>query len=263
MAEWIDGFFGTEAYEHETPNSTLRLRLITGWEEGESQDFKVRLRGKLNLPQLDERLSLVFSDENEDGQNTQSLRNAVDDINDNTDVAFQFNRKDDGHQRIDYRFGIRSNGKPKASVRYRLEVPYGDIKIGRLTQRIRYRGGEGVTSRTVLEQDNTLSDSRLLRYGVQFEWGEPTSGVEWIVRTQMSKRLQSKAALLYYVSMDGITRPYYITQNYGVGLSYRKQFYKDWLYYQLDPGFTWRKIDRDDGRHGVAFGKITIEAQFD
>ena len=50
----------------ETAHSFVRVRYDNLWEESGETANNIRVRGKVNLPLLDERLKLVFFDEDED-----------------------------------------------------------------------------------------------------------------------------------------------------------------------------------------------------
>ena len=62
-AQWLDDFWGDSALVEEAPRSRLRLRLEHSWEDGDKNDSGVSLRGKLILPKMSQRLSLLFSDD--------------------------------------------------------------------------------------------------------------------------------------------------------------------------------------------------------
>jgi len=45
-------------------------------------------------------------------------------------------------------------------------------------------------------------------------------------------------------------------------LKLRNRLYKDWLYVEIEPGYTDRKRSHYDERHGVFFGRINFEITF-
>ena len=67
LTEWMDGFFGEPTYDLERAESQIRLQWRNSWDEDDDYKTKLKLRGKLQLPRISQRLNLVFS--GEDGDN--------------------------------------------------------------------------------------------------------------------------------------------------------------------------------------------------
>ena len=63
MTQWVDNFFGNDERDLEQAYSRLRLRTIYDWDDRLDNEIKVRLGGKVSLPQISERLDLVFRGE--------------------------------------------------------------------------------------------------------------------------------------------------------------------------------------------------------
>ncbi len=263
LAYWIDGFFGEARSDNESPNSVVRLRLNHSWDEDYSSQFKARLRGKLKLPELNERLSLLFSDDNSEQTISEELDPNTTNVNDDTDVSLQFNRLKQDKTRLDYRLGLRSSGQLKLGLRYRYEYPYKGTKIRRFIQRVEFKDGEGFISKSRFEQDSTLSSTRLLRYSISANYGENTHGVEWLSQVIFSKKLNGESAVAYYLQARGITRPEVLTQNYGFGFTYRRNILKEWLFFELQPEYGWRRYNISDTRHTAARLSSRIEIIFD
>ena len=62
-------FFGNDERDLEQAYSRLRLRTIYDWDDRLDNEVKVRLGGKVSLPQISDRLDLVFRGEDMDGFN--------------------------------------------------------------------------------------------------------------------------------------------------------------------------------------------------
>ena len=69
MTQWVDNFFGNDERDLEQAYSRLRLRTIYDWDDRLDNEVKVRLGGKVSLPQISDRLDLVFRGEDMDGFN--------------------------------------------------------------------------------------------------------------------------------------------------------------------------------------------------
>lgn len=62
---WLDSFFGDDREQESLARSSLRLSLDGSYVEAETGNTKVRLRGKIDLPRLQQRLQLAFEGEPE------------------------------------------------------------------------------------------------------------------------------------------------------------------------------------------------------
>ena len=66
-AERIDGWFG-ETDPNKPATATLRILLDNDWDRYDGYEFKPRIRGKIDLPTLEKRFSLVFGDDSLDNE---------------------------------------------------------------------------------------------------------------------------------------------------------------------------------------------------
>ncbi len=60
LTQWFDAYFGGGDQEDTGAYSRLRLRLIEDWDQRLGNDVRVRIGGKVNLPEISKRLDLVF-----------------------------------------------------------------------------------------------------------------------------------------------------------------------------------------------------------
>lgn len=257
LTVWMDSFFGEPREDEEAPYSNLRLRLEQGWDEVEGADTGVRLRGKVHLPALNHRLSLLFNDDDGDNRSDDLF---IDEREQKDDVALQYKIREHVRDRLDFKLGLRSSLDPKASLRYRYRYPYREDIIGRFTEEIYYRGDDGFGAKTRVDIERALDDSRVLELRNLFEWGESTDGVDWSSSLSLNKRLASDRAIIYYISVSGVTRPETLNTGYGIGIRYRESFFRPWLFYEVQPGYSWRRPTLDDNREGAAEIVLRLEA---
>lgn len=258
IARWMDNFFGVNRVEEEAPYSTLRLRLEHEWDEIDDHESDIKLRGKVYLPKLNKRLSLLFSDD-DDGIETNDL---IDKQDSPDDVALQYTAREKERYRIDFKLGLRSSLHPKASVRYRYEYPMTESLIGRFSEEVLYRGDDGFGSRTRLELDKILSDDKVLQWYNRVDWEEEESGLQWRTGLSLNRRLSDKRALGYFIGASGETSPYHLTESYGFGMRYRQNIYRPWLFIEVQPRYAWRKSYENPDREGAANILLRLEAVF-
>ncbi|MGI9293879.1 MAG: hypothetical protein ACR2PS_07835 [Pseudomonadales bacterium] len=288
LAGWMDGFFGTRRADEETARSFLRLRFQHDWDEEDGHDIKTpRLSGKVNLPLLDKRLDLVFSDElGEEDNVSDEVDQLLDNEQPNTDIALQYTGVDSDRSRLSFRISPNRRLKLKARMRYRYKYPFSERYSGRFTEELLFRDGDGFSTTTRLELDDVINENLLLRWSNRFRYGQETEGIEWNSTIGLGQRIDDKHAISYFASVSGKTKPEFIsereakrlpdeprstnekpgwlTEAYGVGVLYRVNFFRRWLFAEIEPAVLWRRrFEQGDSRGPVGVITARLEIMFD
>ncbi len=247
LTEWMDAFFGDPEYDLEQAESLLRLELVDDWESDGGHDFKARIRGKLQLPRISRRLNLVFS-----GQDSDFTDEADRDVDDR--VGLQYEIRDGGRSRFDVTMGISSSNL-RPGVKYRNEGPIDERHSYRFVERVQYEDGEGFYSISTLDLNRTRNEDSQWRWSNRGIWGEQTDGVEWRTRLGLRHRYNPDArrpfAINYFGAIRGVTRPDSFVKNYRLGLTWRRQVYRDFLFMELEPAINYRRRNLDEDREIV------------
>jgi hypothetical protein len=111
---------------------------------------------------------------------------------------------------------------------------------------------------TRVDIDHILSSDTLLRWANRAEYSEESNGVEWVTRGEWIKRLQDEMAIRTFVFIKGETDPRFL-QSRGVGVSLRRQFLRRWLFWEVEPGYQWRKARAGESRDGVFGVELRLE----
>ncbi|MFK8020158.1 MAG: hypothetical protein AB8B86_10345 [Pseudomonadales bacterium] len=273
LVRWFDGFFGVPRSDLESAQSFLRVRMDNEWDEEDGNSVGFRVRGKVNLPRVSERIGLIFSDERGDETGAGgSVEQALSDNNPRNDVALQYTGIDKERSRLDFKLGFRSGLRVKLAARYRYELPLQNDTLARFSEELYFRDGDGFGTFTRFDLDKTLEQKKLLRWANRFEWGEKTRGVEWGSTLSLARRINDKSALSYFVNVEGDTRPNELNRSYGLGVTYRRNFLRRWLFFELEPAYVWRRNLEDPmpgviepyfaDREGVARFTARIEVLF-
>lgn len=260
LANWVDRFFGTPRTDIESAYSSLRLSVESEWEEGVGFSEKVRLRGNVHLPRVNERLSLVFTDESGDELSQDSDINQLAEDSSSSKVGLEYNIREKRNSRLDFRVGIRSSGRGKARIRYKYQLPWGEKMLHRFTEHLYFVDGDGFGLSSRYELDRSLADDRLFRWSNTVNVAEEFDGVEWSSRWLVTRRLGNSRALTNFIWVNGETRPESLTKSYGVGMKYRENFYRDWLFYEVKPAYAWKRDSIEENREGTALITFGIEA---
>lgn len=240
LAGQIDRFFGVQRSDIEAAYSALRVATIHSWNRDDAFGAGMRVRGKVYLPRINERVSLVFSEEDGDGTTYQPQNAASVASNETSRINLELKvARKDAHQMF-FRVGARSGFKGKVSMRYRYEPTTQKDTINRFTQAVYFKDGDGFGTFSRYQLDHALNERSLIRWTNDLRLEESFSGTQYATSLEYLTLRNNKTALSWYTRVNGETRPEFVV-SYDLGLRYRRNIYREWLYMELEPGYTWRK----------------------
>lgn len=249
LTQWMDNYFGEPNYELEAAESFLRLDFSTDWDQDDGNNNQIRLRGKLQLPRLSKRLNLVFSDESGDEFDPDRDARKLDD-----NVGLVYEVAENNRSRFDLTMGLNWN-RVRPGVRYRFQDRFGEVYSYRLTQRVQWENNEGFYATSQAELNRALSTNTFLRWNNRAVYGEETRGTEWLTRFSLFERRRTlrgsrkhKVGINYFAGINGVTDPKSYVKNYRLGVLFRRQIYRKFLFLEIEPAYNYRKRDPDDKR---------------
>ena len=260
-AAWFDDFFGSDRVMEEVPGTYVRWQNDFIYNEEEGFSFKTNLRFSVELPKITTRLKLTFdSDEDQALQDVAPGGQA--EATTNT-LGLRFDVKDtDRHN-----FNISANLKPRIRLRYRYALPLTDTFLFRFTQEVqREKSVNGALTR--IDFEKAFLPSHLLRATTEGRVAEDFEGVDWLQTLVLYQRLSRKASISYEGSVIGITEPESMITNYRLGIRYRRNIHRDWLFFEITPDMTWPITLSEDRtevvteRRSVASIFVRLEVHF-
>ena len=256
FAVWVDEFFGHARAIQDSPRSIVRIRPQFEWDEQDDTDWKIRATGRLHLPRTSDRLSAVFLGQDSEFEDEFYDPGAVSDGDSTLGLEYRIEETD---RHDAYLFvGIKAGPKGKLGARYRYQVPFMRKNRFRFSEELFWVSGDGFGALTRADIDRTLSKNTLLRWANKALYSEESNGVEWSSRVSWINRLEDDAAFRVFTAINGETDPG-ILRNRGFGVGYRSRFLKEWLYWEVEPSYSWRKRPGDEDREGVAMVKFRLE----
>ena len=260
MTQWVDNFFGNDERDLEQAESRLRLRTIFNWDEGLDNEIKFRLSGKVSLPQISKRLDLVFRGEDMDDISDDGVE---DPSEDRVGLQLQVGPKDIQKYRFDLTVGFGSSG-PKPGAKFVYQDAFAKDLNFRFTQRFAYDVGEGGYGSSRFVLDKALGDREVVRAYNRFLYGEETDGTEWFSSLSYARGWRADngrlGATWLYVGADGQTEPYDFVRSYKVGARFRRQAYRDFLFWEVEPSYNWRIDEPYFDREGA--WRIELRMEF-
>ncbi len=256
LAMWVDGFFSQTRAVEDAATSLIRVRPEYSWDDDDNGDWKVRVTGRLFLPAASDRLSLVFLGEDDDFD-SQFYDPGITSDGSST-VGLQYRVTDRAQSRIDLTAALKSGPKGKLGGRYRFQLPLGERTRLRLSEEIFWIGGDGFGSLSRFDVDRSLDENTLLRWANKATISEASNGVEWSSVAAWIRRLDGDHALRAFAFIRGETDPRFLKTR-GVGSSYRRRFLRDWLFWEVEPRYEWRKARAGENRDGVLGVDLRLE----
>jgi len=270
-AVWFDNFFGDERSEQEgRPGSFARWRNSALWTEGDGLEYRTRFSANVRLPKIERRLRLIVSGETRDDPTEVLPDDPVDpgfeltpEVS-NLNVGLRFDLFEQPRYKLSLGSGVRlrSPVDSYARIRFRYTHPIGKVSLLRLTQIGLWRGEEGFSETTEIDLERALSKFTLLRWVNSGTYGEITERLNWASQISLLHQLSAKTAISLNVGASGITESSFEVLNYRVGIRFRQQFYRKWLFYELDPSVSWPKEMSSNDRNTTHSITFTLEFQF-
>jgi hypothetical protein len=243
---WMDDFFGDPLYDLERAESFLRVEFINDWDQEDGNDFKVRLRGQVQLPKISQRVHLVFAEEDAGDLDEDEREEAE-------GIGLNFNVRDGSTTRLDATLGF-SSSHLKPGIRFRAEDSFSNLYSYRFTQRIQYEDGEGFFGTSLAELNRAVGENAAWRWSNRLLYGEETEGAEWRTRFSFRQRFredsQRPIGMSYFGAINGVTREDALTKNYKLGVIFRQQVYRDYLFLELEPAYNYRRREPEYEREG-------------
>lgn len=269
---WFDRFFMTEREEIETNRSFLRVVSGYEWVNRDGFDYRTRVRAKVRLPALQERLSLIVLGEEEDelsqavvttpqARETALAGTAVQQAERDDRVGFRYLLMDWLHSRIDVDATLMSELRGQVSARFRQRFPITERTLGRFSVNGFWLDRTGFGIRPRLEMERALVSWLGFLWSNQATHVEEGPGITWESRASLGAQLSPKDGASLYLTVAGPTRPSTVVQLYRAAVLYRRSFYRKWLAVELEPGYQWT---RTPGGHypPIATAAFRLEVRF-
>jgi len=231
-ALWFDNFFATDRVFDEGPaGSYVRWRNEFTYDEEEHFSYKMGLSASVELPGVEKKLRLTF-----EGEEDEDLRDIAPGNGESTtnSLGLQLDLSESARSK----FNVSVSLSPKIRFRYRYSYPVAKNTILRLTQELE-RKKKVNSARTLFDFEKVFENVYLFRSSTEGRVSEEFDGVDWLQAFVLYKRVNNKTSISYEASANGITQPLDLTTNYRVGVRFRKNFHRKWLFYEVAPEITW------------------------
>ncbi len=267
-ARWVDSFFEDERFISEEASSRIRLRPSLLLEEGEKARFKLSLGARLNVPNFNRKLKLVVSDESdlaEDNLDLQRFTTPNTAQPDDTNISLQYTLRDKARLNTHIAIGAKFGGDHGIDLfigpRLRKTWKLNPWQL-RFTERIRWYTDIGWESGTRLDLERVIHSTWFFRGTLDARLREDDyreRGLTYNIGPTLVQKLRNRAAIEYQWNTEFSTRPSHGVDQTGLRLRFRKQVWRDWLFYEINPQLVFRNRDDFRAAPGIEF---RLEASF-
>lgn len=265
-AIWFDDFFGDErALEDPGASTFIRLRTYATSSERDGWDTKANVRASIKLPRLSERVRLLLTGDRDDDSDIQGVPAELDNRRDNTNLGLRFLLHDGAQGKLDLDGTVRISGgnlNPRAVLRYERVFPVGNARLLRGTQRFYWERLDGAGAETRIDWEWQPGTNRVWRWSTSGWVLENTSGVPWHSALTRFERINDRIALSMEAGLRGQTQPIVRTEEYFAGLRFRRQFARPWLFYEIEPRYSYLTSTLDRAAVSDWRLTLTLEVQF-
>jgi hypothetical protein len=245
-AVWFDNFFADDrVFAEGRPGTYVRWRNEFIYDEREGFDYKMRLSFSAELPGLQRRARITF--ENEEDQELRDITPGS-----SEDTPNSLGLQVDVKENVRSKFNVSLNLSPRLRLRYRYTYPAAQDITLRFTQELERDSGIN-GARSLFDFEKLLKQNVLFRSSTEAKFSDEYDGSNWLQAFVLFHRLNHKTSLSYESSVTGVTQPEDSITNYRLGVRFRKNFHREWLFYEIAPEVTWPLlIDEVAGNPEVA-----------
>ncbi len=243
QVEKLDLFFGNVQYEDEYPKSFIRIRNAISWNDANGDVVKLdpHIKARIRLPSLENRFNLLISDDSEDinslSTSQENLRVEEDQKN-RVSTALRWIAQQSDRMEINFDAGFRGID-PFFRSRYRNRWSLSDDQQIRFIQDVFWKNSERFGERSEINYDQTLSQLFLFRVSTAATFSEVSKGIDWTQQFSILQKIDALRALTYTAAFTGHTRPYFLTDDYGISVRFRKNIYHNWLFSEIETQLNW------------------------
>lgn len=242
-AVWFDSFFADKRiYEEGRAGTHLRWTNDYVLTEGGNWVYTSDVHASFELPKAKNKLHIIY-----EGEEDERLRDVApvqqQPAKNNLGLLYAITQSD----RAD--FSIRLKLSPSILLRYRYTWPITDTFTTRFTQEFYRRDNlDGRISR--IDFEKRISKVFYLRQSNAVMHSEGFKGEQWDSSLVLYQYLTEKSALSYESGATMLSYPESYIKASRLGVRYRRNFYREWLFYEIAPAKNWsRLLITDERKH--------------
>lgn len=253
-ARWIDSFFDDERFIAEDATTKLRLRESVFLEHDERRpEYKTKVSLSLKIPRTKHKLRVFLASEEDTDKTPDTLFNRVESSAETSAAGVQFFAKASRKRNISLTTGIEiDSAEFFIGPRFRRTFEFDSWNLV-FTQRVRWFTSKGWEATTRFDYERLLSERLFFRNTLDGRWRENDDGYLYEIRPSLVQQLHSKKAIEYQWNNLFKTKPNHRLDSSIVLVRYRRNLWRKWLFYEINPQLAFRNGEDFEPKAGVTF----------
>ena len=269
----IDSFFGNDYNDIKIKNrSYLQTSLDSYIESGKSFQYRFNIKYRIHLPKTQKRLNLVLEDFKDtiskDQSNSEKILDSAN--NNNYILGLQFQQLNTKYTSINYGAGVKFGSlspDPYLTLKLKKDFYFPSKWEWILYEKIRLYMDAGVDNTAGITPIRVINPYLKLSFPNIYRYIEDLNNRNEIVNSIiLDQHINNNNGLSYILSLysSGDSNSPFKLHYYYAGLSFIHYFYKNWIFYRIEPGAIFRETN-DFSAHGrvmfqlgLKFGKFDI-----
>ncbi len=235
---FMNMLFDEQLLDQDIRGNSARLSMSSYRVQEELTEYKLGVGVNMVLPNTNERLNLLISSEGEDEGNEPDILRSSERAE--YVAALRFIIRETKRWKIDADAGINWAliPDPYTRIRARRPIEYGFMKF-RFTQELSYYTKEGYGEETDLRFDFLVSEQKLLRLETKASYLVNDDFFKLRYGAGLFNQVSSKFAYVVQAGASGDTEKGATFDRYTTGIRFRRQVYKDWMFFEIQPQLIW------------------------
>ncbi|WP_199610289.1 hypothetical protein [Flocculibacter collagenilyticus] len=254
-AQWVDNYFADD----KLPNFEAKAwgRISVGWEPkaGDLNDFPVKFRLKVRLPNLEEKVDLIFSDNELDDFDRLPLETSrpQDDKSNSRDfsAAIRLIHKIDDKSFFSSRVGL-GGGTVYGRSLYRWQRVYDENWRIIVEPAVEYYIGDGFGARLQLEAGYHFNPTNEFKWVYSIRDREDYDAPNWKNGAFYIWQQDEDHALIWSLIAKGVAQPKYREEEYTLSMRWRQRYLRKWLFFEIEPFIDFERQYDFDADAGIA-----------
>ena len=258
---WFDNLFG-----HDEPfdDQNFRGKITVGFKQDERDGFdpKVRIRIKSQLPNVSKRMNAFIGRVEEDSYISDSKPKQDSFVDSGIKpedqdeaewlVGLGYSDPNKINKGFDYSLGakISSGLNPYAKIRYKHLFDLPERHYLRFAQTLFWQDDDGYGTTTNLNYTYLLGAEDILEWGISAKFTEDESQWEWVTGTTWFHQIGEDQGISSRIYVRGEEENTESIPEYGISLTYRRPFLREWLFLETGIEHRWVRPNADEERDG-------------
>jgi len=258
MARYMDEFFTSNRDFYDTSGSFLSLKQNVLFREKGIIEYTSKVKFKLRLPNTQKNLKLFF--ESPEDKNPYDISNQTENIPTTSEEEANsiLGVQADSRERFGWKYkptiGLKLGSTIDPFVRFRFSKEFDFAKWNIKWDEVPYwYNSSGWDFDSYLELNRKIREDNLFRAATLARWKNETDQFELSQVFSMFHTINRERALSYYAGVYGLSEPEIHTTHFLLGLNYRKNIHKDYLFIEIKPQIFYQRTNNFHAEHSILF----------